>query len=364
MKKLSIVVVGYNHLDYTKLCIESIRRNTLDIDYELIVVNNGSSDGTQEYFETLENVKIVHSDVNKGSGGGFNLGFKVCTSEYVLFVSNDLLATPNWASNLLYCIESEKKIGMVVPLCNRSSYHQAIDYNFISIEELDKFAKGYNVSNPRKWEERIRLITYCWIIRRDLFEELEGLDEYFRGAFDDDDLSFRIRRMGFKLILAGDTFIHHFGTITIMDDYKISNPLYTNRIKFVSKYNIDVWDETDFDSGVVNSINYSKYDDEVNILGINPLCGGTILQIKNKFRENGIQNVNLFAFTEAQRFCTDLKTICREVIFDNLSEISNYFKSTNFDYIIIQKPIEQYNNFEILIGSLREVLKTKGQIIF
>lgn len=362
IKKLSIVVVAYNHLEYTKSCIESILKYTLNIDYELIVVNNGSSDGTKIYLDSLENVKTVDLEDNKGSGGGFNFGFKACCGEYVLFVSNDLILTPNWANNLLYCIESNERIGMVVPTCNYSSNWQSTAYNFTGMDEMIEFARNYNISNKLKWEERIRLITYAWIIKRDLYEAVGGLDSNFNGGFDDDDLSFRIRRRGYKLILARDTFVYHFGSVTTSQNY--NSLLSINREKFLRKYNIDAWDDTGFDTNTINFIECSESNKEVNILGINPQCGANILQIKNKFIERGIENVNLYGFTEDERYGTDLRTICCDVISDDINGIDKYFQGKKFDYIVIQSPIENIHNLNSIFDSLNNIVEFNGKIIF
>lgn len=364
IKKVSIVVLAYNHLDYTKTCIKSLLKYTLDIDYELIVVNNGSTDGTKEYFDTLTSAKKINLDNNIGFCGGFNNGFKLCEGEYILIVSNDLILTPRWASNLLSCIESDEKIGMVVPACNRSTYMQSVVCNYSGLHELAEFATNYNVPNPQKWEERLRLIGYTWIIKRDLFEEIGWLDENLNGAFEDDDLSFRVRRKGYKLIFARDTFVHHYGFVTIAKEYKENNLLFINRVKFIKKYNLDPWEGTGFDLNIVNTIDSSEYQNEINILGINPLCGGTILQMKNKFKEKNMQNINLFAFSEDERYRIDLMTICNEVGIGNLNDINKYFKNIKFDYIIIEKPIEQCDNISSLFGNLISIISLNGKIIF
>lgn len=364
IKKVSIVVLAYNHLDYTKLCIESLLKYTLNIDYELIVVNNGSTDETKEYFESLTSIKKINLNDNIGFCGGFNSGFEVCEGEYIIAVSNDLILTPRWANNLLSCIESDEKIGMVVPACNYSSYMQSVKCNYNSLDELIQFAENYNVSNPLKWEERLRLIGYTFIIKRDLLEQVGWLDENLNGAFDDDDLSFRVRRKGYKLIFARDTFVHHYGAVTVKQDYKNNNLLLINREKFIEKYNLDSWEATGVNLNILNRISSSKYQNEINILGINPLCGGTLLQIRNKFKAENMQNVNLFAFIEDERYRTDLMTICSEVGIGNINDINVYFNNQRFDYIIIEKPIKQCYNINSLVSKLKSVLCLKGKIIY
>lgn len=364
MTKLSIIVVAYNHLDYTKKCIESLLKYTAGIDFELIVVNNGSTDGTLEYFHTLRDVKIVDLKENRGTSGGINSGFEAATGEYVLFVSNDLLLTPNWANNLLYCIEADKKIGMVVPASNISSNMQIVSFDYTDDDALYSFARAYNKSDKTKWEERIRLVTYAFIVRYDLFKEIGGMDEDFNSGFDDDDISFRVRRMGYKLILAMDTFVYHFGSVTLSQEYNHELIILKNREKFIKKYNLDSWHSAGFDANAVDFLDYPLNKDEINILGINPLCGGTILQLKNKLAGVGINNIKLYGFTEDERYYADLKTICEDVSFDGINNISNYFKDKSFDYIVVEGQIESFKDFDNFLEALKQLKNKKGKIIF
>ena len=92
--KLSIITLTLNKLDYTKKFIKSLFEYTKD--FELIIVDNGSTDGTVEYLETLDNIKLIKNSENKGFSAGNNQGIAMAEGEYIGFLNNDILLYPNW----------------------------------------------------------------------------------------------------------------------------------------------------------------------------------------------------------------------------------------------------------------------------
>ncbi|MEN6351735.1 MAG: glycosyltransferase [Syntrophomonas sp.] len=361
---VSVVILAYNNLDYTRLCIESLYRNSSHVDFELITINNGSTDGTDEYFNSLSNQKIISISENCGVDKAFNRGLQLAEGRYTVFLSNDLVLTPNWLDNLLQCVQSDEKIGMVVPVCNFSSNFQQVSLGYANIEELNEAAKKYNISDPRKWEERLRLITYAFIAKTGLLKKLGGFDEiYSPFDFDDDDISFRIRRAGYKLILARDTYIHHFGSIT-KGDYRATTYLQArNRRIFSSRFGVDAWDDTNIDFEMLDLVDFNR-DDTVNVLGIGFRCGGTVLQAKNRFRQNGCMDVRLWGWTDDEKYLPDLKTIYEQVVCDRVENIADTYKEIKFDCIMIGYELEKLEDPELFIKRIPGILKEDGQIIF
>ena len=147
--KVSIVVTAYNKLEYTKAAIESIYKYT-DFskgDIELITKNNGSTDGTQQYFESLPNEKKINYKYN---ALGTSEMAELFEGKYVVFFSNDVVATPNWLENLLTCIESDDNIICAVPTCQdyaiscSQGIHVDYDNTFEALPQMEEFAQSYN----------------------------------------------------------------------------------------------------------------------------------------------------------------------------------------------------------------------------
>lgn len=363
---VSIVVLAYNHLDYTKLCIESLYRYTSHIDFELITINNGSTDQTKEYFEALPHQKKISFVENIGVDKAINHGFRIAEGKYTVNVSNDLVLTTNWLDNLLICAESDEKIGMVVPASSYSSNCQQMDLGYKNLTEMQEMAKAHNVSSPLKWEERLRLITYTCLIRTDLQKEFGGFDEDFNpGGFDDDALCFKARRAGYKLILAMDTFVHHFGSVTFQVEYAKNNIYIKNRKLFNDKFGVDVWSVCFIDFNILNlaSLDLKDPTESIDILGIGLSCGATLLQLKNLLRKKGVLDIKLWYISEGSYNLEDLKTICAGCESSRNQPLSEIYSDKSFDYVIVESD-SRYIDIQMYYKYLMSRLKPKGQMIF
>lgn len=360
---VSIIVLAYNHLDYTKLCIDSLYRYTSHIDFELILINNGSSDGTEEYFCSLPDAIKIGFPKNIGVDKAINYGFRMARGKYTLNLSNDIVVTSNWLDNLITCAESDKKIGMVVPVCGASSNNQQVDLNYHSLEEMQQFAKEYNVSNPNLWEERIKLVTYTCLFRTEVQKAMGGFDEAFNpGAYDDDAISFRIRRAGYRLILAKDTYVHHFGSVTFNAEYAKNNLAQKNLNLFYSKFGVHPWQASFIDFNVVNLLEYDGRDD-LSILGIGKSCGSTLLQIKNMCRSRGGKNTKIYYLSEIESNMMELRSVCEACVHTSTGELTRFFGDRLYDYIVVESESDKLENIQVFFKELGSLLKENGQLV-
>jgi len=229
---VSIIVLTWNAFQYTRKCIESIIKYT-NYPYELIIVDNGSTDGTVEYIKSLTtqyaHVRLVENSSNVGFAAGNNQGAKFARGKYLLFLNNDVLVSDGWLHGLVAAIESDERIGAAGPMTNRISGRQS--YSCIPYYESDekgfhKFAQHVSQVKSNVITPRRRLAGFALIIYKRLFEEIGGFDVSFgTGNFEDDDLSLRIRKKGYLLMVNEGVYIHHFGSQTFKVnriDYKKS----------------------------------------------------------------------------------------------------------------------------------------------
>lgn len=362
---VSIVVTAYNHLDYTRQCIDCLYKYTSHIPFELILVNNGSTDGTEEYFASIKDAKRITFEQNIGVDTAVNSGFAIASGRYTLNLSNDILVTHRWLDNLLACIESDPRIGMVVPVCNASSGYQQVNLGYRTIEEMHEKAAEFNkVSDPSKWEDRLRLITYTCLFPTALQKQLGGFDEDFNpGGFDDDAISFRIRRMGYRLVLAGDAFVHHFGSVTFSAEYTKSNLLERNRKLFFEKFGVDAWSVTSIDFNVLLLTDCSRKG-HINILGVGESCGATLLQMKNYYRRQGQDDVELHYLAQKESQLPDLKTICQKAVCAPVGQLMTQFGNKQYDQIVVESETHMLENPPELFRQLKGLLAPGGQLIF
>ena len=212
----SIIIPTYNQLHFLKKCLKSIEKYT-DLPYEIIVVDNGSQDGTAAYLESLGGrVRFRVLPANLGFSSAVNTGLMMAKGQYIVLLNNDTLVTERWLRNMLMCLESHPGIGMVGPVTNYISGEQRIRVPYRRVEDMPAFARRHNITNPGLWRDTLWLRGYCMLFRRELFEELGYFDEgYELGNFEDNDYNIRVRLAGRRLVIAGDTFIHHFGSVTV-----------------------------------------------------------------------------------------------------------------------------------------------------
>lgn len=371
--EVSICVQAYNRLEKTKYCVESLLKNTTDINYELILVDNGSTDDTYEFFKSIqyENKKIIRITHNIGMAFSFKEVLKLYTGNILVLLSNDVYVTKNWLSNILKCMYSDERIGMVVPTSTNVSNKQCCNLSFTNLEEMQLEAEKYNQSDSKKWEERLRLITLAPAIKREVFDLVGSFDVGFFHDFLEDDLCLRIRRAGYKMMLAGDTFVHHDHNVFLGEDKDhaiFQQSLETGRSNFRLKHHgIDGWNDVlNFESMLLDmSFTEAVRVENPNILGIDVRCGTPILEIKNYLRKQGVFQSKTNAFTTHAKYYADLQCISSgEVVCDRIDYIEDYFVSESFDYILIGEAINSYKEPIRLLQKVINLSKSKGKILF
>jgi GT2 family glycosyltransferase/glycosyltransferase involved in cell wall biosynthesis len=243
--KISIIIVTYNNLKLTKLCLVSIQKNTEYPNYEVIVVDNASSDNTitylDQYRETHGNILIIKNDKNLGFAVANNQGVKIASGDYIVFLNNDTIVTPGWLNNLLLHLIRNPGAGMVGPVTNAIGNEAKIDIDYAELRGINFFAARRSAGYTGISFKIKVLALYCSMISRDLFNRLGGLDEQFRvGMFEDDDLAMKINQAGLQLLCAEDVFIHHFhgASFNKIEDQELQRIFYENKLKFETKWGI------------------------------------------------------------------------------------------------------------------------------
>jgi len=368
---VTVYVMGYNRLERTRTCVECVMKYTTGIDYELILADNGSTDNTVDFFESVPHArkKVIRITKNIGAAYAADLAVTNARGKYVVGIANDVYVTTNWLSNMLMCAMSDDRIGMVSPLSSNVSNLQNAGITFDNFAEMQLKAAEHNVSDPRKWRERLRIVTLGTLYRRECLDMIGKPDYGFLHDFVDDDLTFRIRRAGYKAILCGDVFVHHdHDPIKDRDPGELRESLEEGKVNFRQKYfGLDAWDDVNNYEPVMMSL--VKPEEErgrtfPQILGIDVLCGTPILELKNKLRMADIFDSQLSAFTSEAKYYLDLQTICDgRVYVDRPEYLTEHFKAAEFDYIVLGEPINTYGQPYKLLGQILTLLKDDGQLL-
>ncbi|MGL4877026.1 glycosyltransferase family 2 protein [Paraclostridium dentum] len=360
--KTSIVILSYNNCELTKNCIESIRKYTNKESYELIIIDNNSKDESVEYLKSQDDLICIFNEENKGFAGGCNQGIDASSGDNILLLNNDIIVTPNWLDNMVKALYSSDDIGAVGPVTNFSSNFQQVFVPVNHTMDTDDFFKEYNQSDTSKWEERLRLIGFCMLIKKEVVNKIGVLDELFNmGNYEDDDYSLRIRKSGYRLLLCKDTFIFHLGSASFskLEEDRFRKLLESNRQKFNDKWNMDphMFMQIRKDlTGIVKEFNKS----DIKLLYIG--CGScsNLLDMKNELpdsklygiepNENLVINVSHFAdikIGNEQRVDEYEKDFFDYVIIDYVA-LNAYSVNLSILEILIQHTNENANIFMIL----------------
>ena len=217
--KVSILILTFNNLPVTQLCLFSIYANTTYSNFEIIVVDNASHDETPSWLtkfaQTHSNLKVILNDKNLGFAAGNNQAARESEGEYLIFLNNDTVVTKGWMERLLSYIREDPNVGLVGPVTNAIGNEARIPVTYSTPVEMEVFAENRaSMMQGQSFEIRM-LALYCVLTRKDHFTSLGWLDERFGvGMFEDDDLAVRYHQSNLKVICVEDVFIHHFQSMS------------------------------------------------------------------------------------------------------------------------------------------------------
>lgn len=222
--KLSIITLTLNKLDYTKNFIESLKKYTKD--FELIIVDNGSTDGTVEYIKSIPEIKLIQNGENRGFSKGNNQGIEIAEGEYIGFLNNDILLYPNWFEACEKVFANEKA-GFVSPR------HINPHYDNTNPEKYIKYFQNFHYDKPyeKSFDE---CVFSCVITNRDVLDKIGVFDEnFFPAFFEDNDLKYRAIEAGYGIYVTNEACFYHFGSVTSV---KHSQNMEKNRAYYYSKH--------------------------------------------------------------------------------------------------------------------------------
>ncbi|MEI4789856.1 bifunctional glycosyltransferase family 2 protein/class I SAM-dependent methyltransferase [Bacillus sp. FJAT-53060] len=353
--KTSIVMLTYNELHLTKKCIDSLKQHTRCDQYELIIVDNASTDGTKAYVRELEDIIFIENEVNQGFAKGCNQGVKKATGDSILFLNNDTMVTENWLSPLREALFASERIGMVGPVSNYVSGPQMVQPSYTDVKDLPAFAKEYTAARKGQRTYVHRLVGFCLLVKRELIEDVGLFDERFvYGSFEDDDLCLRSLLKGYQLQIVHDSFVHHHGHATFHahQETNISTFFAENRLRFLNKWGIDL-----------NLMTPHPYfaallpRKAASVLDVGCGAGATGLELINR------QPVDMYGVEPDSLKATIAKAYYQEVKEVKVDEYPWSEKEAFFDAVIFSDVLEHVSDPWQIIAQAHNSLKPGGVII-
>lgn len=218
VKSASIVILSYNSREDLEECIPSLMSQTYQ-DFEIIVVDNASTDGSEEFIRTnYPMIKVVQTGKNLGYPAGNNAGFEVAEGEYIAVVNPDTVADPQWLAELIKPLERDHTIAATTSKI--LIYYQKDRINTCaSTSHLTglTFCRGLNKSvDEFNNFQAVGAVSGCsFAIRRDVLKYINGFDPDFFLYMEDADLSWRIRFAGGKILYVPESIIYHKFNLSI-----------------------------------------------------------------------------------------------------------------------------------------------------
>jgi GT2 family glycosyltransferase len=215
---VSIIIPAYNNWLFTRNCIISIYQHTNGIPYEIIVGDNVSTDETVNFEKYFTNINYLRNPENLGYIRNINNAASHARGQFILTLNNDTTVTENWLSSMLDVMNRDDKAGLVgsklvfpdgtLQEAGGIIWNDASGWNYG--RGADPEAPEYNYLKEADY-----ISGASNLIRKDLWDKLKGLDErYVPAYFDDSDLAFSIRELGYKTILQPLSVVIHYEGLT------------------------------------------------------------------------------------------------------------------------------------------------------
>jgi GT2 family glycosyltransferase/Flp pilus assembly protein TadD len=217
--KASIIIPVFNKLELTRQCLTTLASITTMPEYEVIVVDNASSDGTAEFLAELGgDVQVISNPENYGFAVACNQGANAASGEFLLFLNNDTIPTEGWLNALVDEVERHPDVAVVGSKLlyeDGTIQHAGVAFSRIVFTPYHIY-RTFPADSPMVNRRReFQCVTgACMLVRRDVFEQAGRFDEGFKNGFEDVDLCLKIRERGWRIVYRPDSVVYHLESQT------------------------------------------------------------------------------------------------------------------------------------------------------
>jgi GT2 family glycosyltransferase len=204
-KRDSVIIVTYNHEKYIEQCLDSALNNN---PYEIIVVDNCSTDRTVALVSSYPNVRLIKSDTNAGFGSANNLGASYASGDNLVFLNPDTIVEENWLKNLTEPINDDRTVSIPLILLYDDDKVNTIG----NIEHISGLSFVNGLGKRRDAEDACSpngVSGACFAMSKKGYLDLGGFDQTFFCYMEDTELSWRMMLNGYNIVLQPDAIVHH-----------------------------------------------------------------------------------------------------------------------------------------------------------
>lgn len=230
MAKVSVVILNWNGKSLLEKFLHSVIENSKNPNYEVIVADNGSNDGSVEYLKShFPQIKLILFDKNYGFTGGYNKALKNIDSEYFILLNSDVEIKSSWIEPMVDLADSDKTIAAIMPKILSQQEPQMFEYAGACGGFIDKygfpFCRGRIMQNREQDMGQYDSITEIFwasgaamFVRADLYKKYGGLDDSFFAHMEEIDLCWRLKNLGYKIAVQPQSTVYHLGGGTLSND--------------------------------------------------------------------------------------------------------------------------------------------------
>lgn len=216
---VSIIILSYNTKNYLLSCLDALFQHTRDVVFEVIIVDNASSDDSVAVVKKMygEKITLIENPANVGFAKGNNIGAKKAQYPYVLFLNSDTVFQDNAVKKMVMFLEQDKDVGIVGgKLVNSDGTMQRAYGTFYSLPSvffmLVAGDRGEIALSSQQEKRSVDWVSgACMMVRKSLFDELKGFDEAFFMYIEDMELCYRVKNRGKSVYFLSSITIRHIG---------------------------------------------------------------------------------------------------------------------------------------------------------
>lgn len=295
VNKTAIVIVSYNACYLMQQCLNSIRKYCAPDAYEIVVVDNASTDSVRDYLKRQNDITLVMSDENLGFPKGCNVGIANADAKSDIFLlNNDTRMTHNALFWLRMGLYENDHIGGTGSLANYCGIDQREDVTFALPDQYVEYGLKMNVLKKQPYEEKNKLGGFAMLLKREAFDKIGSLEEKFSpGYFEDDDISTGIHVLGYKLLVCHNSFIYHAGSQSFIKRNDLQEIFDRNHRFMTEKWGYDTLTYsvvTEKEAAITEEITHSQ-NEYFKILEIGAGSGNMISRLKYLYPQSVVYGI-------------------------------------------------------------------------
>lgn len=358
--KAAIILVSYNSFDMTRNCIASVKENCIEGSYELIVIDNASQDGSAQWLKEQQGIKLVCNQENEGFPRGCNQGIQLAEPESDIFLlNNDTLMMPNALFWLRMGLYEEAQVGACGSVSNSAANYQKIPETYDTVGGYIEYALNTNIPQRYPYEERMYLIGFAMLIKREAVDRVGLLDERFSpGNFEDTDYGIRLIHAGYKNRVCKNSFIFHWGGQSFgkkLESYKAL--IQKNKKIFEEKWQREFREYSVIRTDIISKMEVERGLDSIRVLDLECGFGMTMAKISSEY-----PNAECYGIAKEEE-TAQIAARYGTVVQGNIESMTFSEAWKDCDYIIAAEVLENLEEPEKLLRKIRSLLKKEGCLL-